>query len=303
MKYDLSLTMLDGKAINAITGTTSTSSCNLCLAKPSEMNNIDFLLQKEIVNPEAIEHGLSILHCWIRFFEFILHIGYKLDIKKWMARTEEEKRSVSTRKEKIKKDFRKHLNLVVDSPRVGAGNSNDGNTARKSFQHSDIFSKITGVNKMLIDMLYCILQVLSSNREIDVQLFEFYCLRTARKIVELYPWYKIPSSLHKILIHGGTVIKRHLYPIGIYSEECQESLHKIVRNTRLNHSRKTSRLNTMKDLLHYLLVHSDPLISTLRKKEHGSKLRELSEEARSLLKISEEMEELSLSSDEEEGVI
>ena len=100
LKYDLQLTMLDGKAINAISNNPSTQTCNLCLSKPSQMNDIDSLLKRPVVNVETVKYGLSVLHCWIRFFEFILHLGYKLDIKKWMARTDEEKRSVEKRKKR-----------------------------------------------------------------------------------------------------------------------------------------------------------------------------------------------------------
>ena len=193
VRYDLQLTMLDGKAINAISYNPSTQTCNICLSKPSEMNDIDSLLNRPVINEETAKYGLSVLHCWIRFFEFILHLGYKLDIKKWMARTEEEKRSVQGRKEKIKLEFRKRLHLLVDHPKVGTGNTNDGNTARVAFRNSFVFSEITGVEKEVIDMLHSIIQVINSCHEIDTQKFESYCIKTAKTIVNLYPWYKIPA--------------------------------------------------------------------------------------------------------------
>ena len=40
MEYDLRLTMVDGKAINALLDTSLTLSCNLCGANPSQMNFI-----------------------------------------------------------------------------------------------------------------------------------------------------------------------------------------------------------------------------------------------------------------------
>ena len=42
----IDLTMLDGKAVNAITDTNSTQTCNVCKAKPSEMNNLSFIRKK-----------------------------------------------------------------------------------------------------------------------------------------------------------------------------------------------------------------------------------------------------------------
>ena len=39
--------MLDGKSVNAITDTNSTQTCNVCKAKPSEMNNLSFIRKKK----------------------------------------------------------------------------------------------------------------------------------------------------------------------------------------------------------------------------------------------------------------
>ena len=65
IKIRVDFTMFDGKVINAITDTNSTQSCNICGAKPSEMNKIEVIRNKE-VNNQACELGLSSLHCWLR---------------------------------------------------------------------------------------------------------------------------------------------------------------------------------------------------------------------------------------------
>ena len=51
---------------------------------------------------------------------------------------------------KLKKEFKNKFALVVDQPKVGSGNSNDGNTARKAFQNFTDFSKITRIDEDLI---------------------------------------------------------------------------------------------------------------------------------------------------------
>ena len=76
---------------------------------------------------------MSNLHCWIKCFEFILELGYKMENQKFQARTEKEKLSVNLRKNLIKSKFREKLSLIVDQPKVGFGNSNDGNTSRRAF--------------------------------------------------------------------------------------------------------------------------------------------------------------------------
>ena len=47
----------------------------------------------------------------------------------------------------------------------------------------------------------------------------------------------------------------------MYSEEAQEARNKHNRQYRLRHSRKTSRVETITDQFHYLLITSDPVIS------------------------------------------
>lgn len=102
VSYVLALTMIDGKVCNAITNTSSTQRCYLCQATSKQFNDIDAILQKE-VKEDHLQFGLSTLHAWIRFFECCLHISYKLDIKKWQARTAEEKEKTETRKKIYKK--------------------------------------------------------------------------------------------------------------------------------------------------------------------------------------------------------
>lgn len=80
----------------------------------------------------------------------------------------------------------------------------------------------------------------------------------------------MPSTVHKILVHGAEVIKSAILPIGQLSEEAMEARNKDLRNYREHHTRKTSRCENNEDLLHALLVSSDPVISsktpvTLRK--------------------------------------
>ena len=116
IKYKVEMTMLDGKAVNALTNTLSTQSCNVCKAKPSEMNKLEIIRSKP-VNEKSLKFGLSSLHCWIRCFEYILHLAYKLENQTFQARTVEEKESVVRRKAEIKKKFREQLSLVVDTPK------------------------------------------------------------------------------------------------------------------------------------------------------------------------------------------
>lgn len=261
--YELALTMIHSKVCNAITATASTQRCYLCNATSKDFNNIDVLLEKEI-NRDNLTFGLSTLHMWIRLFECCLHVSYKLDIKKWQARTSEDKKATENRKKNIQKGFRQQLGLIVDQPKPGYDSTNDGNIARRFFENASISATITGVDEDVIKRFHVILQAISSGHEINVPHFQEYAIETARKFVD-YPWFYMPTSLHKLLIHGSEIIQSALLPIGQMSEDAQESCNKYIKRYREDFARKCSRTKSMEDLFLRLLVASDPYISSLKK--------------------------------------
>lgn len=264
IKHSLQLTMVDGKVCSALSETSSCR-CYLCGATPREMNKIDDCLNRE-VSENRFEFGLSPLHSWIRFFEYFIHLSYRLDIKKWQVRSKEEKELLSTKKMYIQAQFREKMGLVIDKPRSGgSGTSNDGNTARKFFKNSTVSAQITNINKNLIDRCCTILSCLSSGYNINKTKFKEFALQTARQLVHEYPWYNLPASVHKVLIHGSEVIDHALLSIGELSEEAAESTNKNIKAFRQNHTRKMSRIVTNTDLLNRLLLNSDPLVTDLRK--------------------------------------
>lgn len=73
VNHKLLLTMIDGK-ISSIISDTASAVCDICKAKPSEMNNLDNLKDRRS-NEDMYQYGLSTLHAWIRCMECLLHIG------------------------------------------------------------------------------------------------------------------------------------------------------------------------------------------------------------------------------------
>ncbi|KAJ4425626.1 hypothetical protein ANN_27822 [Periplaneta americana] len=263
------------------TATDSAQRCHLCGATSKTFNNIDDMLARK-VDASGIKFGLSTLHAWIRLFECLLHLSYKLDIKKWQIRTDEERETLNRNKIRIRQGFKEKLALDVDSPKQGYGSSNDGNTARRFFENSAVSSEITGVDEEIITRFRVILQTLLSGYAIDVDNFQVYTLETARKYVNRYPWYYMPTTVHKILIHSPHIISSALLPIGQLSEDAQEARNKDIRKYREGFSRKSSRENTMQDVFNHLLVSSDPYITSLRNLPR-KKLKHLSADVISLL--------------------
>lgn len=264
VEHALLFTMVDGKVCNAITQTTSTQKCYICSATSKDFNNIDKMVKREI-HTDNLSFGLSILHGWIRFFECLLHLSYKLPVEKWQVRNDLEKNIVAENKKRIQNEFKKRCGLIVDVPKPGFGNSNDGNTARRFFREAEVSAEITKLDLTLIKRLHNILITVASGHEINVEKFTKYCQDTARYFVDKYPWYRMPPTMHKFLIHGPEIISHALLPIGQLSEEAQEACNKDFKRYREHHSRKCGRVETNIDIFNSFMLRSDPVISSKRK--------------------------------------
>lgn len=278
--HDLYFTMIDGKVAQVVTNTSSSSNCVICGAKPSEMNNLPALLNKQC-NEVAFSLGMSTLHARIRFMEFILHLGYNLPFRSWRV-TNATRPIKELTKKQIQRQFKERLGIQVDVVKQGTGNTNSGNTSRRFFSDPSITAEITGIDKNLIQRLAVILEVICSSYPIDINKFGVYARETAELAVSLYPWYSMPATVHKILIHGKEIIQHAVLPIGILSEEAQEHRNKDYKYYRSHHSRKISRIATNEDVFHNMMISSDPYITSLRP-ETKAKHLPLSEEAKKLL--------------------
>ena len=59
---------------------TSSQTCYVCHCTPKNMNDIT-KSSEAFVNSENVKYGLSTLHAWIRLFECLLDMSYRLDLK------------------------------------------------------------------------------------------------------------------------------------------------------------------------------------------------------------------------------
>lgn len=298
IRHQFCLSMIDGKTFSAV-AESSNQSCAICGSTPKTMNDLEKVTSLP-VKESLYEYGLSTLHAWIRCLECVLHISYRLDYRKWQVRGKENRQVVEERKRKIIDDIKQKMHLLIDIPKPGFGTTNNGNTARRFFESPELASSITGVDERFIKQLGVILRTMACGYAIDVEAFRSYTLRTAKLYVELYNWYYMPSSLHKILMHGADIINSAVLPIGMLSEEAIESRNKDFRNYRQFHTRKMSREQTMRDLLNTLLFSSDPIISLISRasslQQHYSGCS-LSEDVRKLLSDSRLPQSISTSSE------
>ena len=155
----LKMTMVDGKVCNAATDNKSTSKCYVCGATSKDFND---LTKKHTVSPEALEFGLSNLHARIRMFESIIHLAYKLPVKKYRQRRSEEEKVVEQQKKlEIQQRFREETGLLIDMPKANFGNTNDGNASRRFFEDPKLASEITGIDYNFICRIKTISQAVT----------------------------------------------------------------------------------------------------------------------------------------------
>lgn len=288
IKCELYCAAIDGKVLNTLLNTKSQLRCPYCQLTSSQFNNLDTVFSSS-VDESLLRYGVSPLHFWIRALEFVLKLGYKVKVKQWrIPQKSAEHKLVEDRKAKIQEEIRDKLGLLVDVVRPTSGTTNDGNTARTAFSDRNraTFADILDIEKWLLDDLYIISIVLSSNLPIDVEKFASFCNQLAHRYVENYNWHPMSVTIHKVLAHGAQIIAASPLPVGMMSEQAAESRNKFWRFDREYRSRKVSREATMFDLFHRALISSDPVISdfNLKDRNKSAKRIPLPPEALSLLK-------------------
>lgn len=188
-------------------------------------------------------YWLNLPHFRSRLLECVLHVSYRIDVQKWRIYQKQKAvcENVNARQKEIQEEFRETLGLLVDQVKRGKGTTNDGNTARRVFENPELTSEITGFDHALLQNFSVILEVISSGYEVEVEPFREYLLETYQMFIDKYPWFYVPSSLHRILMHGADIIAKSPVPIGTLSEEPQEAQNKFLRSAREHHTRKFSR--------------------------------------------------------------
>ena len=267
VSFKMHFTMIDGKVHSAITQTASAASCPTCGATPSQMNNLS-LIQKKEVNVESLLMGMTPMHMYIRCFEMLIHISIRLVLPTptWQIKGTHNQSIAKNRKDYLRKIFKKEWGMTILTPnRGGSGNTHTGNMARRMFKDPNKAAGLLNIEEALIRRFSVLLSAINSGYAIDPIKFNEYCLTTFENYVSLYPWFYMPQSIHRLLIHSKDALEAlGGLTLGETSEECQESRNKDHLFAREHCTRKMSRTFTNEDQMHYMMVTSDPVISSLR---------------------------------------
>ena len=252
-------TMFDGKSVSVLTNTPSNMTCPNCKANPKDFNDLERVMQFK-VDEDSLSFGISPLHMLIRALEYILHVSYRLDLTLWRVPKELQPQMLE-RKNAILKSFKDFAHWIIDKVRAGQGNYNTGNLGRKVFSNYDLTASITGINIELIRNLHYMLTAINSGFHINVEAFREIGLRTYKLHIQHYNWYKLPQSMHRLFLHLPQIAEKSQATIGQCSEEAIESSHKCTLYALNHHSRQNSYEKMTRDIGHYRLIHTDPIIT------------------------------------------
>ena len=156
------------------------------------------------------------------------------------------------------------MSLLVNKPKANSsGSTDDGNTARRAFNQPELFARITNVDQSLIHNFKIILISLTCQQVLDLEKFETFCFDTANLYMTKYPWFRIPATIHKVLIHAKQFFENSVLPAGYFGEEASEARNKFYKRDKEFIARKNSRINNLEDVFNRAMVSSDPVISSI----------------------------------------
>ena len=304
VSYKFYPTMMDGKDYTYITDTSANCVCQCCGATPNEMSDIKnlengrFTKEDKNFKKENLKFNLQPLHTTSNVVKHLYEMSFRKKVMKhWKSLTEAEEKLIAQETTEVKEKMWNAFKVRINEPRQGGvGTSDTGNIARRVLNNPKLLAKTLDLDEELIKRVSNILtKIRSHNRVKSLKAFKEYCTKTYKMFLTLYPWYKVPVSLHRMLAHGSDYMEALPLPIGRMSEEGGESQNKLLRNDRELRARKTSRKDNLMDVIHKRYITSDPVIlkKFTKARDKKSRRRNAQEEV--------EIDEVEIELEEPEG--
>ena len=273
-------TLYDQLAMSRLVDEKASSRCPLCGAGPNEMCNKDgcFTIRD---HQNMLKMGIQNLHFGPRSMEMVINIGENIEFKKYQPETDEEIKKKKDKKVYIEKTLAKDLNIHVNKVLPGSktGNSNTGGTAREFYRNAEQVAQILNVPERLVTGLRTMWEIIRCPYPVDSDKAQAFCdefmqwyftefanseethrKRRQKKLVRLDCWPKIKPTVHKIALHLKDILDNIEVPPGFVDESPSECNNQHVRLILEKLTRKDSREHMMTDLVHRLLIQSDPII-------------------------------------------
>ena len=123
-------------------------------------------------------------------------------------------------------------------------------------------SQITGVDITICTNLSYMIRAINTGYKINTERFKKIGRETAERHVQLYNWFKIPVSMHRLWFHVPDIVDAlHPVTIGQSSKEGLESSHKWIIKALNNHCRQDSYEKMTLDIGHNRLINTDPAVT------------------------------------------
>ena len=210
------ISLLDQKVLGVFLGEDCAANCPLCGATPTQMSDENHVCGP--VNPLALTMlCVSQLHFGLAILRFILNLGYNQDFEEPTVGDRSDPEWAKIKKE-LKADRIHHTQKtlfkllgirVKECAEGGAGSSEDGNTFRRAFctpEARKIMSEVCNVRIEFIEGLYNVYVALCSCLHMDPQLLQELCQESLDMYYKYYSWYRLPSAVHKNLVHSHEIV-------------------------------------------------------------------------------------------------
>ena len=184
VNYELHLTIVDQKVVNALTKIKYSMRCYICGATPTQFNNLE---EMPCSDPTTYMYGLSPLHKLIRCFEMLLHIAYRAEIQKWRVSSAADKEKVKRKNQEIHDRFKVKLGIKVDEPKTRCRKYKRREHSSKGFPERKGVCGCLWFGPNLIHRYHMILVALSCKLPLDPKVFGTYCRETAELQLQLDP--------------------------------------------------------------------------------------------------------------------
>ena len=294
ISYRFYFTMIDGKVMNVVTGTRSAQNCPFCGATPTQMRNMNMIGKFKVKN-NVFEFSIQPMHSTMNTVKNLYNISYREGINKQQIRKEDDKTKFKETKKEVQERMRDAFHVRINEPRSGgAGTSDTAAVARKLLKEPEKLAETLHLDKEVVKRISVVMNAICCSEKLDPKKFGDYCKETYKKYLEVYGWYPPCASLHKVLEHAKDCVITLPMSLGKMAEEGGESQNKNLRKDREDHSRKTSRVHTITDMILRRLVYSDPVISKKYMKSRPRKakrIEDLSIEVQQLLLVPNEGED------------
>lgn len=254
VSFNMVLSVTEEIALKYIPDASKTSNCLICGAPPDAMNKVE-ILAVDSKDHTVPYYSFTPLYIWIRFFEFLMEISFRLNLGQWKI-TFDTRYQYEQRKHTIMEQIYEKF----DDPENPKRRS--GEVCQRGFENPAELSNLLGIDEELIVRFRNIAIAFNVRDPINPHRLDKYCKDTYRHYLNLYAWCRIPSTIHQVLAHGVEIYYHAPPPLAYLAEEMAEPLEIELKRRHTHHSHPRNVKTRLKDVFFRAIHFSDPVLSS-----------------------------------------